>query len=200
MAEDILIENPSKSVDDNDDINKQEIPEDGKDYAGRSYLCIAHGSIDIPGSDELGSVEYKCDFETSYKSDLGQHNIRKHEGIVYFCQHCVYKVTIWGNLKRHKESVHAGVKYPCNQCDYQATATGSLKKHQKSVNEGAKYSCFHYVNQFTDQSSLRKHQKSVHEGIKYFCNHCNYKARAEIGPAQTQLIVFIFVVLYNVLL
>ena len=60
MAEDILIENPSKSVDDNDDINKQEIPEDGKDYAGRSYLCIAHGSIDmislIPVSDELGSV------------------------------------------------------------------------------------------------------------------------------------------------
>ena len=166
LAEVILIANLSEPVDDNDDIYKQEVPENRKDHAGRS---IGDESIDIPGIGELGSVQYKYEFETINKS-------RKHEGIVYSCQYCGYKATRWGNLKRHKESVHEGVKYPCNQCDYMATATGTLKKHQKSVHEGVKYSCYQCVNQFTDQNSLRKHQKSVHEGIKYFCSHCNYKA------------------------
>ena len=63
LAEGIIMGNPSKPVDDdNDDITNQDTHENSEDqaeneYAGRSYSSIADEiiNLDIPGSDELGS-------------------------------------------------------------------------------------------------------------------------------------------------
>ena len=190
LAEGIIMGNPSKPVDDdNDDITNQDTHENSEDqaeneYAGRSYLSIADEiiNLDILGSDELGSgkqLQYKCEeCEASYKSkqNLYRQTGNKHEGIVYSYQYCGYKATRKSSLKTHKEIKHEGVTYCCNQCDFLAVTQSHLKQHKESVHEGVKYPCNHWDYQATIQSSLKQHKEALHEGVKYQCNQCDYQA------------------------
>ena len=78
----------------------------------------------------------QCDFKTSQRGSLWQHNKSAHEGVKFLCQQCDYKASQKSNLLTHIKSKHEGVKFPCDQCNYKATQKAHLSKHIKSKHEG----------------------------------------------------------------
>ena len=58
-----------------------------------------------------------------------------HEGVIYKCDQCDYRVRDRENLKNHKQSKHEGFVFWCGQCDYKASHKGNLKKHYQTKHE-----------------------------------------------------------------
>ena len=42
----------------------------------------------------------------------------KHGGVAYYCDECEYRTTNKDHIKQHNEADHEGLKYYCDQCEF----------------------------------------------------------------------------------
>jgi len=86
---------------------------------------------------------------------------------VYFnCEQCDYKTTRKVNLTEHEESIHKGILHACDQCDFKIGRKDSLKRHIKSVHQGVIYSCELCEFKTAQKGNLNRHMKKVHEKME----------------------------------
>eukprot|EP00088_Acartia_fossae_P045061 TRINITY_DN4817_c0_g1_i7.p1 TRINITY_DN4817_c0_g1~~TRINITY_DN4817_c0_g1_i7.p1 ORF type:complete len:703 (-),score=122.26 TRINITY_DN4817_c0_g1_i7:114-2222(-) len=121
----------------------------------------------------------KCDFFTTTKMLLAQHNRKFHQNDEpKVCDKCSMKFRNRTELKEHVESVHGGHTYRCDQCTYSSPALSRLKIHIKAHHnpEGA-YNCDLCDAKFKYKVSLLRH-KDKHEGnlkeVKCTESGCDY--------------------------
>ena len=50
--------------------------------------------------------------------DLKGHQKYKHEGMIFACDQCEFRITVEFNLVFHKEAKLDGIRYLCHLCDY----------------------------------------------------------------------------------
>ena len=105
-----------------------------------------------------------CSETLEWKTTLKKHDGGQHEGGIYSCNYCGYKLKKH-NLKMHQRSVHEHVKYSSHGCNYEATQHGNLERHQQSVHEGVKYTCGECSYEALEPGTHKKHLYSVHDEI-----------------------------------
>ena len=108
-------------------------------------------------------------------------NIRYLEGITDLsCEKCDFKTTYETNLKRHVLGVHEKIRGQknkhCPQCDYSTDRRPNLQLHIKRVHEKIKdIVCTLCPFKTSGNSHLRTHIKIKHQKIKdKTCKYCKY--------------------------
>ena len=69
-----------------------------------------------------------------------------HDATKYKCDQCDFRTTRKDVLQNHESTVHNFASYACNQCNSKYSYESSLMKHKKSVHEGVKYKQYMFFN------------------------------------------------------
>ena len=134
-----------------------------------------------------------CNFTTQYKQSLLNHE-GIHKGKQYFCQKCDKYYTDNSSLYRHTKAVHDGVIFSCIHCNYKVSYLTGLKKHQRihyqqkvvTRKEETKHCCKICGNLFSRCDYLKVHLIRHKEKKAFACSYCN-KSFIESGHLEEHM-------------
>ena len=129
--------------------------------------------------------EYKCktcEYKTTKKELMRQHNVVKHSGHVNKCSDCDYAHYFPGKVRKHFNYVHLGIKrqnktqgrLDCFKMDCKNTQREDCK--EMGHNKVECKECDFYA--FTART-INVHKRREHEGILFSCNQCDFKCARE---------------------
>ena len=78
---------------------------------------------------------FKVDISKRLLPNLSYHKRAKHEGVIFQCEECDYRVTSKYSLAQHRRALHEKIKYPCDTCNYESTRKSNLAKHQRLMHD-----------------------------------------------------------------
>ena len=121
---------------------------------------------------------YQRNFKTVRVSKFNQHKQSYHNGLLYPCGQCDYKVFYEGNVSVHRRSKHEGIRYQCDQCGHKCTQKLQLLIH-KQTKHGEIQDMFEYdqsEHRECTRKRLDKHKIIIHEAIWHQCDICRYRS------------------------
>ena len=119
--------------------------------------------------------EYKAIMKRGLKRHMQDNHNPEYQKKVYSCDHCSSSFFQKSNIKNHEMTIHKGILHKCVICNYESVSKGAVRQHKRNVHEGIKYFCDQCDFQFTKYANLSAHIKIKHEGFRYSCELCDYK-------------------------